>query len=422
MNATFRNLQDVFVIPSSPGHVLIYAPLLGIAKLCREEVVSPYLQSAHTREDLIEIPSLRSFVSEGKVRVSSLLNDPSEAFQIDILLNYTCNFHCVYCYSAQGRSSKQIDFLVVKSLIDYLFNSGKPQSRIYQINFSGGGEPLVSYPLIRKTVEYIEQSNQDRRYNYSVGLVTNGSLLTPEMVSFFASHSVNVAVSFEVLKDLQDLERGSYEKVAEHIDLLLDARLPFGIRTTFTPNSVGRMCDIVEELHHRFPRVKTIVFDTVLSPALLGTPLLLKQYYDDFLKNYYQAKERAAGYGITIQSVAAEMLPLMRERTCTGKIVLTPEGTISSCARISSPKEALYPEYIYGHYENGAIVFDAERYREILSRNNIFAPRCLDCYGRWNCGGGCKLFTDLFPEAFLDVHCAFVREALKLELEHLLQV
>ena len=50
-----------------------------------------------------------------------------------------------------------------------------------------------------------------------------------------------MAVSFEILKYFQNLERGSYDKVAANIDMMLDMGYSFGIRTTFTLDSVCQM-------------------------------------------------------------------------------------------------------------------------------------------------------------------------------------
>ena len=94
-----------------------------------------------------------------KVELPSFMmhDNPDSLHQLDILLNYTCNFKCVYCYSAQGRSQKEIDWISIKAMLDYLFDSNKKQTRPYVIHFSGGGEPLMSFQLIKQTVEYIEE-------------------------------------------------------------------------------------------------------------------------------------------------------------------------------------------------------------------------------------------------------------------------
>lgn len=162
----------------------------------------------------------------------------------------------------------------------------------YIINFSGGGEPLLSFDLIKRTVNYIEQVNQDKNYIYNIGLVTNGSLITPEIIDFFQEHKIDMAVSFEILERLQNKERGSYDKVSANIDMMLNRGYPFGIRTTFTPESVTCMCEMIDELATRFPKLKRVVYDTVLAPSLFDSPEDLRKYYDTFLDEYWKANRR----------------------------------------------------------------------------------------------------------------------------------
>ncbi len=427
MNMDFPALtdKDIYAVPAGdlwgtdPERIyMIYAPLGGhIALAAAADVHALERCAAGGQADTDRLRALSAFQAQGKVPVHRLPRSPHDLYQIDILLNYTCNFRCVYCYSAAGRSSGQVGFDKVKAVVDYLFCSGKKQENPYIINFSGGGEPLMSFPLIRQTVEYIREVSRGKDYIYNVGLVTNGSLITPEITDYLHSRNVDMAVSFEILPHLQDRERGSYGRVAANLDMMLDKGYPFGIRTTFTPESVGSMCLMIEELVRRFPRLKKVVFDTVLAPALFPTPESLESYYDTFLEEFYRAKALGKEKGISVESVAVETLSMVRDRTCEGKIVLTPMGTVSSCARVSSPREPLYGDYVYGRVEDGRLVFDQEKFARIMAESNIHTqPMCAGCFARWNCGGGCRLFHQSFPPAYEEVRCRFARKALKRQL------
>lgn len=429
MNMETLQKQNIYAIPVGdmwqlPEHrvYVIYAPLGGHISLATEDSVKELVRCAEggTVEESIR-RALATFQSTGRVPVHYLPKSPDELYQVDILCNYTCNFKCIYCYSAAGRSQGEVTFDKVKAVVDYLFKSGRKQENPYIINFSGGGEPLLSFPLIQKTVEYIHEVADSTDYKYSVGLVTNGSLISSEIVDYFAKWKVDMAVSFEILPDLQNKERGNYEKVAANIDMMLSRDFPFGIRTTFTPDSVSRMCEMIEEVHHRFPKLRKVVFDVVLAPSLFESPEELEVYYNTFLKEYYKAKALANSYGITLESVAVETLSMIRDRTCEGKIVLTPSGTISSCARVSSPRETQYRNYIYGEIQDGAIAFNRTQFKDILDTHNIYTqPECANCFARWNCGGGCRLFHDSFDERFQKVRCRFAQKALRLELVNIL--
>lgn len=425
MNINTLIKQNIFAIPAGDIWGLpkdriyvIYAPLGGHISLTTEDTLHELVKCAEG--DIVSESikkALTAFQAKGNVPVHYLPKSHEELYQIDILCNYTCNFKCIYCYSAAGRSQGEVKFDYVKAVADYLFKSGRKQKNPYIINFSGGGEPLMSFPLIQKAVEYIHEIADNTKYKYNIGLVTNGSLITPEIIDYFTKWKVDMAVSFEILRDLQDNERGNYDKVAANIDMMLARNFPFGIRTTFTTESVSRMCEMIEEVHCRFPKLHKVVFDVVLAPSLFNTPKQLKEYYDTFLSEYYNAKALAEDYGIRLESVAVETLSMVRDRTCEGKIVLTPSGTVSSCARVSSPKEKQYGNYIYGEIKNGTLTFDNDSFLNILNTHNIYTqPECRDCFARWNCGGGCRLFHDSFDGQFEKVRCEFAKKALRREL------
>ncbi len=425
MNLNKLSEQNIFVIPigdfwgiDSERIYMVYAPLNGHISIGTPAMIEKLALCAEGLLTDAEIQNTLSvFQAKGKVPVHYLPNSPHDLYQIDILANYTCNFKCIYCYSAAGRSSKQIEFERIKAVIDYLFCSGKKQTNPYIINFSGGGEPLLSFELIKRTVNYIEQVNDGKNYIYNVGLVTNGSLITPEIIDYLQEKNVDMAVSFEILERLQNKERGSYSKVAANIDMMLEKGYSFGIRTTFTPESVYCMCEMIEELSRRFPKLKKVVYDTVLSPDLFPTPESLRKYYDTFVDEYYKAKALGVEKGILVESIAVETLSMVRDRTCEGKIVLTPMGTISSCARIYSPQEKLYNDYTYGKIEDGKLIFDYEKFKGIMSNSNIYTQsKCLNCFAKWNCGGGCRLFHDSFSNDFEDIRCDFVRKGLKRQM------
>lgn len=422
MNYQHLTDNNIFAIPigeafekASDDVFIVYAPLNGNMTLATRKMVEDLELTANGENPSEEQSKLlHKFTSVGNFPIYRLPKSSHEMFQIDILSNYTCNFKCIYCYSAAGRSSQQAKFEDIKTVIDYLFKSGKKQINPYIINFSGGGEPLLSFPLIQQTISYIHEVTANTNYRYSLGVVTNGSLLTEDIALYIKENVVDVAVSFEILEDLQNKERGSYDKVSKNIDMLNRLEVPFGIRTTFTPESVTRMSEMVEELHIRYPYLRKVVYDTVLAPALFPTPQDLETYYDNFINGFYAAKALGEKYDILVQSIAVEMLQMVRDRTCQGKIVLTPSGSISSCARVSSPKEALYNEHIYGEVKDGQLLLDEKRFTSIMDECNIYSQEiCHNCFAKWNCGGGCRLFNQSFSEPFQQVRCNFVRKAVK---------
>ena len=403
---------------------LIYAPFIGSYMLATPHLATSLNQHAKNGGGDEAVASLyEKLCGSSNRKIDRMRHDTKEVYQVDILANNTCNFHCVYCYSAAGRSQQRLRMEHVKTLIDYLFSKDYTPSAPYAIHFSGGGEPLLSLDVIKETIDYIKQAHsKGNGHPYSLGIVTNGSLLVEDVARYLCEENIEIIISFEILESLQNKERGHYDLVVENIDRLTELDIPFAIRTTFTHESTEYMCEMVREVYYRFPGIHFLTFDVVLSADLFKTPLELKDYYDSFLDNYYKAKALAAEFGISIACLAAEPFHMLRDRTCTGKLVLTPWGKLSACSRVSSPQEAHYADYESGKIENGRVVIDEERFSEIMEDCNIYSQDiCHECFARWNCGGGCRLFHHSFDESFEKVRCDFVRKALRQQLLYLLK-
>lgn len=193
MEFTSLTHNNIYPIPAGrfwqiePERIyILYAPLNGHISLATQDLVEKLEKNSSGEiNEETQLQMLNTFKAKGNVPIHYLSKTPHELCQIDLLTNYTCNFNCTYCYSAAGRSSKQVDFSHIKAVIDYLFCSSRKQTSPYMINFSGGGEPLLSFPLIKQTIEYIETVSDGKNYKYNIGLVTNGSLITPEIIEYF---------------------------------------------------------------------------------------------------------------------------------------------------------------------------------------------------------------------------------------------
>jgi radical SAM protein with 4Fe4S-binding SPASM domain len=403
---------------------LAYSPLNGAAFLVDRKEKAALEREC---EDLSGDPETRSPGARALLRpptrpIMRIPKNWNDIYEIDFLLNFKCNFHCVYCYSAAGRSDTELTWEKAEPLLDFLFSDRHDAKRPYRINFSGGGEPTLSFDLMRRITEFIEKRSAVSGHRYELAMVTNGSLLTPEIIDYTVAHKIKLVLSFEILERFQNSERGHYNEVAENLDRLLESGARFGVRATLTAASASAMPEMVEEIHKRFPLLKSVVFDTVLAPELFGSPEELADYYDLFFARFIQAQTLGEKYGIDVAGPSSQLLAFQRERTCFGKIVLTPEGNFSMCSRVSSRKEKLFDDFVYGQIDpSGELDINDSKFNRIMSENTIDStPACRECFARWNCGGGCRLFSMAFAPGYFPVFCDFQRRCLKHEVMKLI--
>lgn len=114
---------------------------------------------------------------------------------IDVI-NYhitsTCNYHCQYCFVGfQERTpAKETAFKVVEKIHKFFIKSGITGGRI---NIAGG-EPLL-YPYLTDVI------NQANTLGLKVSVITNGSLLTEELISNWHGKVEMLGISIDAVTD-----------------------------------------------------------------------------------------------------------------------------------------------------------------------------------------------------------------------------
>ncbi|MGM9830153.1 MAG: hypothetical protein ACI30C_08975, partial [Muribaculaceae bacterium] len=160
--------NDIFPIPvgmefgkAQDELNIVYSPLTDRAILVTKEyltLMEQYLSSPKDREkmqkDVVEaMSSLLDF--ENRKKPAPLAEDPDAYTRIAILPNNVCNFKCSYCYSAHGRSGKIISKEMLKAGLDHFINNERVSiDNKLAISILGGGEPMLSWDLVRFIIEY----------------------------------------------------------------------------------------------------------------------------------------------------------------------------------------------------------------------------------------------------------------------------
>lgn len=106
-----------------------------------------------------------------------------------------CNFRCSYCsfsgqyrYNRTHRKSSMTWEVARRAVEHYLRACQMPTIGFF------GGEPLLNFGLIRRVIEYAD-SIAAGPVTYT--LTTNGSLLVPALIDYFAAHNVTVNISLD---------------------------------------------------------------------------------------------------------------------------------------------------------------------------------------------------------------------------------
>lgn len=386
--------------------VILHSPVGRCLLVADERHVMEYLHGDSRYRELFD--KLADYVPLSRQR---RVREPEDYTLLTVLPNNTCNFHCGYCYAASGRNGAVLDSDKLHAAIDF-FIRFKPQgfSRPLTISFMGGGEPLLSWALVREAVVYAQNLAARSNLRLSVNLITNGSILTDEMLSFFLRHEVRVSVSFELIPEVQNTQRGSHDLVAAHIRQLIDVGVPVQLNATITPLNVGRMDEMLHIAFRHFPEVSSLMFEPVTGQSLFPTPADLRSFYDTYTEGFRKGLSLTAERGVKLVSFAYLRTVFPLERACPGEFCLTADGYITGCYCVGSPSDALFPLTCYGEVREGNVYLNRQRFQQLIHQDVYSRQECASCEVRWNCGGGCFHQYRSYDLPYREEVCRFTRK------------
>ncbi len=153
---------------------------------------------------------------------------------VTLCVTNRCNIRCVYCYEEYyERNHKEFTTEELLSLIDELSTMG---TKYISLN---GGECLF-----RKDIETIVDKINEK--NILCHLATNG-ILVKKNISVLKKVD-SLAISIDGARESNDLNRGSgtYDKIIEAIECLLENRTNFQSHTVLTRNNRNAVDEIME--------------------------------------------------------------------------------------------------------------------------------------------------------------------------------
>ena len=356
---------------------------------------------------------------EHRKKTALMNRDPLRYERMTILPNNVCNFRCSYCYSAHGRTGKTLSPEILRAAIDHFIDNKRvdPSKKI-AISILGGGEPMVSWDLTKFIIEYGNERAKAMGFpELETTLVTNGSIMTQEMIDIIKKYKVIVSVSFEILEEIQNLQRGHYDIVSKNIDWMISEGIRPALRACITLDNLHLMKRTVEEVLTRFPGTREVMMEYVADAEILNTPEKIRDFYRQYLDNFLGAHDYAEEHGLYLDCSAYRNFDLLIERFCPGDNVLTPEGELSICSRISSPNDPGYAQSIYGRVNpDGTVDIDYEKFNQVVGLDVYHYPKCKNCFAKWHCGGGCMAQKHIYSEEILDEFCEFTRNFTKRKL------
>jgi uncharacterized protein len=189
-----------------------------------------------TLEALVEngfIVESREAEQQALRRYFNDIREDTEQMKVTVLTTLQCNFACDYCF--QGDHGDHNKFAAKMTLetarrtalwIERRLDEVKPQK--FQMTFFGG-EPLLNLPVVYYLAERVHALCEERGIPQSLSIITNGLLLTPEVVDRLTPYGLfGAKITLDGDRDTHNRMRplrgrqGTFDKIIENVRRVAD--------------------------------------------------------------------------------------------------------------------------------------------------------------------------------------------------------
>ena len=320
------------------------------------------------------------------------------------ILAEACNLACSYCFEyapnhAINKSTIMSKETALKS-IDFfekmltLYDSEHEEKTILFY----GGEPLLNYDVLNYILKEIEERKNKTNLwdNLQLSMVTNGVLLTEEIIESLVKFNVSIAISIDGPKYITDKNRfnkggGSvFGNIMNGIELCQKHNVPFSLSVTLSEKAIQNNNDVLK-------------FIEEINPSSLGFNILMtdseSNIYDgydeeaaDFLiKAFKKFREKNIYEDRMMRKVKSfvnsEVYPFDCGATGANQIILSPSGKVGICHGYLEDKK-FFPTTIN---DINFIPLNNDVFNDWSKRSPLNMKECQNCIALGICGGGCPM-------------------------------
>ncbi len=301
-------------------------------------------------------------------------------YSLMILTTYACNFSCWYCVQKHKPAFLKSETIarIKKHIPNYLLENG---IKSFEISWFGG-EPLLNFKAIREISMFSKDFCVQNGIDYSCGITTNGSLITPAMAIEMKEIGFdNYQITIDGNRENHNKTRynsslpDSFSKILDNIKLLAHTIPDVSITVRFNYTHKNLTQDIFNQVDSRLHNAKDnirLLFRKVWQEP--ETPELSANV--GMIMNMF----KLAGYEILHDCDDIRFTSCYVEQTHYNAIF--PDGTVDKCSNqdISETRGRLS--------ENGNIVWDKVPDDTDINIFN-FPSECIDCQFLPLCMGPC---------------------------------
>ncbi|MFA6801115.1 MAG: SPASM domain-containing protein [Acholeplasmataceae bacterium] len=375
---------------------------------------------------LLNKSELKKFLSKvgfydsiGEVKISN--NDIHMLFPT-VEINKKCNLACKYCFiNSNERSNNEIKIEDTVDFIKILKNKFNDIRHI-NIDFTGSGEPLLSYKKIQKIIDRIDDDFEFNSCTYS--FCSNGTIYSKEIKKFIKNNKIHFGISIDGTQKIHDKYRVKADNSKTH-SLIMDNKKKYSKKTYGAAVSYALdnpLSESFQFLSNEFDNIamKPIRYDN----NDWNVNNLLVEYekiYDYLCKETYRNNFNPLKaimsdedlFGKFIRRVFLYQINAVRCGASVSKYALSLDKSIYICGAAIG-----YDEFKIGNLIEG--INDSKV--EIIRNKLLQKSKCKHCWAKSICAGPCLVNNyqisknyDMLPENICLLSKSLITKALRLK-------
>ena len=319
----------------------------------------------------------------------------TQSMGLTIAPTLDCNFKCIYCYETR-RHGKMLED-TQKNVVSFV---KRHVTEIKSLDVTWyGGEPLLCMPIISNLSKAIQGICKEHAIAYHAFIITNGFLLTQEVIEEFKMCGITGAqVTIDGVKEVHELRRvnrnggGSFDAIVTNVNRLLSNGIDLVLRINVDRNNEAQVGALIEYLSEVLvsKNVK-ITFGQVLAYTDICKGIESSCYENgEFackVLDYYRLLEQC-GFG----EANKFPYPFAKLSYCCAEqlnsFVVDPDGDLYKCWNDVGNKDSSV-----GNLNDP--VFDPSNYKCGAWLSRTLPEKCRKCNILPICAGGCPHVTNV---------------------------
>lgn len=308
-----------------------------------------------------------------------------------IELTSECNLRCLHCYNESGVFKDLIDMKEYRNILESLHQGEETAVTL------SGGEPLL-HPHIWEFISELDKKTFGKKL-----MITNATLITPEIANKIKEHDISIQVSLNgSCAEIHDklCGKGNFERTMRGMECLINAGLDKRILvrcmvSAFNANDVKTMIKMLVEKGIKHIDLATL---TLLGRGKknLNKMYLLPQTKKEFIKNITSDVDiqqyKDLGVNFSFPDEFTGVCPLILDNIDGAKIPLTPRidcnGNVYMCQLFAGEN------YSIGNVHDASLaeICKSGRLSHLvwfLRYGMKYMHDCEKCVWQSSCGKGC---------------------------------